>query len=401
MIYETVVDRPRYWARLQPWVGKSLIKVLTGQRRVGKSSLLASTRRRLEAEAPHVPVLFIEKESTDWSHLRTSDDLLTWVAQAVPTGPAVLMIDEVQEIAGFDTALRSLFVDGRFDIYVTGSNAEILSGEIATRFAGRAITIEVHPLSYDEFLVFTSTSDSDEALQRYLRYGGLPFLRHLPPRDDVVFEYLNGVAQTALLKDIVARHGVRNIDLLERLVLFLADSVCSPVSATSIARFLKTQHTHVSVPTLLDYLHRLAQAYLVRRVRRTDLVGKRILEVAEKFYFEDLGIRAALRGVRPEDISKLVENAVFGRLLVDGWHVTTGEFRGREVDFVCERGLERLYVQATYVMPDAATRDREFGVLLDLPDNHPKLVVSLDPLTADDRGVRHVGLRRFLRDGTG
>ena len=399
MSNESIVRRPRYWKRLEPWVRKPVIKVLTGQRRVGKSCVLLEARQRLRESAPEIPVLFIEKESADWRHLADASDLLAWVAAAVPTGPAVLMIDEVQEIAGFDTALRSLFVDGRFDLYVTGSNAELLSGEIASRFAGRSVSVEIHPLSYDEFLTFADLEDSDAALLRYLRYGGLPFLRHLEPRDDIVFEYLGGVARTALLKDIVARHNVRNVDLLERLVLFLADSVCSPVSANSIVRFLKAQRVQLSVPTVLDYLERITQAYLVRRVRRTDLVGKRILEVAEKYYFEDLGIRAALRGTRPEDASKLVENAVFGRLLVDGFQVTTGELRGREIDFVCERSLERHYVQATYLMPDAATREREFRVLHELKDNHPKVVVSFDPITADEDGVRHLGLRRFLRDG--
>lgn len=399
MINTDAISRPRYWSRLEPWVGKPLIKVLTGQRRVGKSYLLAETRRRLQERFPQMPVLMVQMESADWAHLRTGRDLKRWLTQAVPAGPATLLIDDVQEIDGFAPALRSLLVEGRFDLYVTGSNSEMLSGAIATRLAGRAITIEVHPLSYDELLVFNGLDDSEATLLRYLRYGGLPFLRHLEPRDEIVFEYLGSVAQTALLRDIVARHGLRSVDLLERLVRFLADSVCSQVSANGVVRFLKTQRVQLSVPTVLEYLDRIAQAYLVRRVRRYDLVGKRLLEVAAKYYFEDLGIRAALRGTRPEDVGKLVENAVFGRLVLDGWKVATGDLRGREVDFVCERGTERVYVQAAYLLSSAETRERELRVLHDIPDNHPKMVVSLDPLTTDERGVRHVGLRQFLRDG--
>jgi predicted AAA+ superfamily ATPase len=215
----------------------------------------------------------------------------------------------------------------------------------------------------------------------------------------IAFEYLHGVAQTAILKDVVARHGIRSPDLLDRLVVFLADNVGSPVSAQSIVRSLKAQRVSASVPTILDHIARLAQAHLVRRIRRADLEGKRFFEVAEKHYFEDLGIRAALRGVRSEDIAKVVENAVLGRLLVDGWTVTTGESAGREIDFVCHRGGERVYVQACYLMADRATREREFGALLTIPDNYPKLVVSLDPFVADDRGVAHRHLRAFLRDG--
>jgi uncharacterized protein len=398
MVDERVIDRPRYWGRLQPWVGKPLIKVLTGQRRVGKSYLLKALFKRLIRRSEG-PVLLVEMERADFSHLRTGKDLTAWVAAQAPKGKAVLMIDEVQEISGFDTALRSLLAEGRFDMYVTGSNAELLSGEIASRFAGRAAVVEVHPLSYDEFLVFHGAKDDDGALERYLRFGGLPFLRHLDLTDAVVFEYLHGVAETVLLKDVVARHAIRSHDLLERLVLFLADNVGAPVSAQSIARFLKSERVSASVPTLLDYLARLSQAYLVRRVRRADLESKRFFQVAEKHYFVDLGIRAALRGARSEDVGKVVENAVLARLLVDGWQVTTGAVGDREIDFVCRRGEQRLYVQACYLMADAATREREMRSLLAIADNFPKMVVSLDPIVADERGVVHRRLRDFLRDG--
>ena len=399
MIDADILDRPRYWARIEPWVDTQLIKVLAGQRRVGKSCVLASSRERLRQRSPDVPILFIDKERTEWAHLRTAADLESWVSAEAPDGRAVLMIDEVQEIEDFHVALRSLLAQGRLDIYVTGSNAELLSGEIATRFAGRSVEIPVYPLSYDEFLVFHGRGDGDEALQLYLRYGGLPFLRHLPLEGEIAFEYLHAVAQTAILKDVVTRHSIRSPDLLERLVLFLADNVGSPVSAQSITRFLKNQRTRASVPTVLSYIAHLEQAYLVRKIRRADLEGKRFFEVAEKHYFEDLGIRAALLGSRPQDIAKVVENAILGRLLVDGWTVTTGDVGGREIDFVCHRGEERLYVQACYLLADPATRAREFGSLLAIDDNHSKVVVSLDPLLADERGIAHLHLRTFLRDG--
>ncbi len=399
MIDADVVERPAYWERVEPWIGVQLIKVFTGQRRVGKSYLLRAVQRRLQQRSPEVPILFVDKERSDWAHIRTAADLESWANQEAPADRAVLMIDEVQEIEDFHVALRSLHAQGRFDIYVTGSNAELLSGEIATRFAGRSIQVPVYPLSYDEFLVFHGLGDDDEALRHYLRYGGLPFLRHLLLSDEVAFEYLHSVAQTAILKDVVTRHSIRSPDLLERLVLFLADNVGSPVSAQSITRFLKNQRTRASVPTVLSYVAFLEQAYLVRRIRRADLAGKRFFEVAEKHYFEDLGIRAALLGSRPQDIAKVVENAVLGRLLLDGWTVTTGDVDGKEIDFVCNRGTKRLYIQACYLMADPATREREFGSLLAVGDNHPKAVVSLDPLLSPEKGIEHLALRAFLRDG--
>jgi len=396
-----IIDRPRYWERVRPWVGAPLIKVLAGQRRVGKSCLLMTLCTKLGEQEPALPVILIDKERSEFAHLSTAQALEAWLVDRVPKGRAVLLIDEVQEITDYDVALRSLLASGRFDIYVTGSNAELLSGEIASRFAGRAIVVLVHPLSYDEFLVFHDRQDDDESLQLYLRYGGLPFLRHLNLVDHIAFEYLHTVAQTAILKDVVARHGIRNPDLLEWLVLFLADNVGSPLSAQSITRSLKSQSIRATVPTVLCYVAHLEQAFLIRRVRRADLEGKRFFEVAEKHYFEDLGVRAALRGTRPADVAKLVENAVLQRLLVDGWRVTTGDVGGREIDFVCNRSGERLYVQACYLMADTATRERELRTLLAISDNHPKIVVSLDPIRMSDRGIEHLHLRSFLRDGWG
>lgn len=390
--------RPRTWKRIEPWIGSNLIKVVTGQRRVGKSSFLKTIAEVL-GRSSGVEPLFVQCELVDWSHVATGEDLMRTALAYAPSGRAVLLVDEVQEISGFEKALRSLVAEERWDIYVTGSNAELLSGEIATRFAGRAVTIEMHPLGYDEFLVFHDQEDTDASLARFLRYGGLPFLRHLPLRDDTAFEYLGGVAQTAILKDVVRRHSIRSPDLLDRLVLFLADSTGSPVSAQSIVRYLKSQRATVSVPTLLEYMHHLQQAYLIRRVRRQDLEGKKFLEVAEKHYFEDVGIRAALLGSRTQDTAKILENVVYQRLLMDGWSVSTGDQGGREIDFVCERGTDRIYVQATYLLSEETTREREFGNLLAIADNHPKYVVSMDPLLQDDRGVKHLGLRAFLRDG--
>jgi predicted AAA+ superfamily ATPase len=393
------LPRPRYFQRIAPYIGTSLVKVIVGQRRVGKSWFLRQLAAHLAQKRPGVPLVFIEKELASWDSVRSGADLLRTVHRAAARGPAIVLVDEVQEISDFARALRSLAAERRFDLYVTGSNAELLSGEIATLFAGRSIQLAVHPLTYDEFLVFHCLPDEDETLARYLRYGGLPFLRNLPLRDDTAYEYLRGVYDTTVLKDVVARHGLRAPDLLDRLALFLADNVGSPTSARSIVRFLASQRVKVSVPTVLDYLVKLRDAIVVDRVRRSDLRGKRIFEIGEKYYFEDLGLRAAVRGFRDEDIGKVVENAVFLRLIADGWKVTSGALGDREVDFVAEQGDQRLYVQAAYLVADAATRKREFGNLLAIDDNFPKLVVSLDPVVADSNGVRHLRLRDFARDG--
>ena len=396
-MYDDLIPRPRYLERIRPFVGTPLIKLITGQRRVGKSSILKLLAAQAGAERPDIPVVYIDKELSRWDGVNDGASLEA-EAKAVPgTDKVALFIDEAQEIPGFDRALRSLAAEGRHDIYITGSNAQLLSGEIATLFAGRVATVRVHPLSYDEFLVFHGRSDSDESLGLYLRYGGLPFLRNLALEDETALEYLGGVFDSVVLKDIVLRHGVRNPAILARIAEFVADSIGTPTSARNIANYLKAKGIEVSPQSVLDYLSYLEQSFAVRRVKPEDLQGKRILEGGDKYYFEDLGLRTRVRGFSQRELGKVVENAVFLRLEFDGWTVHSGRVGAREVDFVCDRSGQRIHVQAAYLLADEATREREFGALLELGDAWPKFVVSMDPLQADERGIRHLSLRGFLR----
>ena len=282
---------------------------------------------------------------------------------------------------------------------MTGSNARLLSGEIASLFAGRTATLRIRALEYEEFLRFHSLADSDASLALYLRYGGLPFLRNLRLADETAFEYLRGVFDAIVLKDIVQRHGVRNPAILGRIVEFLADSIGSPVSARNVANSLKAKGTECSPQTVLDYFGHLANAYSVNRVRAEDLAGKRLLESGDKYYFDDLGMRSVARGFDQRDIGKVIENAVFLKLAGEGWDIRSGRVGDREVDFVCERAGSRIYVQATYLVTDGATREREFGSLLSIRDAWPRYVVSMDPLRADHEGIRHLGLQEFLLAG--
>ena len=396
---QELIPRPRYLERIKPFANTPLIKVITGQRRVGKSCILRQLAALAEAEEPTRPVVYIDKELSRWEGIADGASLEA-AANAVPGSAKVsLFVDEAQEIPGFDKALRSLAAGGRHDIYITGSNAQLLSGEIATLFAGRTAALRVHPLSYDEFLVFHGLGDSDEALGRYLRYGGLPFLRNLALEDETALEYLGGVFDSVVLKDIVLRHGVRNPATLSRIVEFAADTIGSPTSARNVANYLKSRGVECSPQAVLDYLSYLEQSFAVRRVKPEDLAGKRILEGGDKYYFEDLGIRTAVRGFSQREIGKVVENAVFLRLELDGWTIRSGRVGEREIDFVCDRAGERIYVQAAYLLPDEGTRRREFGSLLEVKDAWPKFVVSMDPLLADESGVRHLSLRSFLAGG--
>ena len=392
------ITRPIYVRRLDPLVGKDVIKVLVGQRRVGKSYLLYHVVDMIKERDPACPILYVNKELAAFDDIRTHADLLELtVRQLGSARRGCILIDEVQEIENWPRALRSLAAEKRFDIYCTGSNAEMLSGDIATLLAGRAVEVPVRGLSYREFLAFHRLDESDESLRRYLRYGGLPHLVDLELTDRVVYEYLGNLYHVILFKDVVARYRIRNIDFLQRLVRFVADSVGSVVTAKRISDYLKSQRVRISPNAVLEYLAHLCHACFLAKVHRADVVGGRIFEIGEKYYFEDLGLRHAVKPFVQQDTGKVLENLVYHHLRVCGWQVTTGRLDRREIDFVATRQEEVMYVQVAYLLTDEATHTREFGNLLDIPDNYPKLVVSMDPVIgASHKGIRHLHIREFL-----
>ena len=392
------IPRPIYVRRLEPLVGKDVIKVLVGQRRVGKSYLLYHVVDMIKERDPACPVLYVNKELAAFDDIRTHADLLDLATRQLGSARrGCILIDEVQEIENWSRALRSLAAEKRFDIYCTGSNAEMLSGDIATLLAGRAVEVPVRGLSYQEFLGFHRLDEGDESLRRYLRYGGLPHLVDLELTDRVVYEYLGNLYNVILFKDVVARYRIRNIDFLQRLVRFVADSVGSVVTAKRISDYLKSQRVRISPNAVLEYLAHLCHACFLAKVHRADVVGGRIFEIGEKYYFEDLGLRHAVKPFVQQDTGKVLENLVYHHLRVCGWQVTTGRLDRREIDFVATRQEEVMYVQVAYLLTDEATHTREFGNLLDIPDNYPKLVVSMDPVIgASHKGIRHLHIREFL-----
>ena len=392
------IPRSIYVRRLEPLVGKDVIKVLVGQRRVGKSYLLYHVVDMIKERDPACPVLYVNKELAAFDDIRTHADLLALTTRQLGSARrGCILIDEVQEIENWSRALRSLAAEKRFDIYCTGSNAEMLSGDIATLLAGRAVEVPVRGLSYREFLAFHRLDESDESLRRYLRYGGLPHLVDLELTDRVVYEYLGNLYHVILFKDVVARYRIRNIDFLQRLVRFVADSVGSVVTAKRISDCLKSQRVRISPNAVLEYLAHLCHACFLAKVHRADVVGGRIFEIGEKYYFEDLGLRHAVKPFVQQDTGKVLENLVYHHLRVCGWQVTTGRLDRREIDFVATRQEEVMYVQVAYLLTDEATHTREFGNLLDIPDNYPKLVVSMDPVIgASHKGIRHLHIREFL-----
>ncbi|MCE7862699.1 MAG: ATP-binding protein [Bacteroidetes bacterium CHB5] len=395
---EKYVSRPVYINRVKPFIGQNLIKVLVGQRRVGKSYLLLQLMDTIRASDKNANIIYINKELFEFDDLRNHQDLMKWVSEKSKPGLTnYLFIDEIQDIENFEKAIRSLQAKDSHDIYITGSNAFLLSGELATYLSGRYVEFKIYGLSFNEFINFHNKTNSVEAFNQYLKYGGLPYLINLELKDELVYEYLKNIYAAILFKDVVARHNIRNVSLLENLVSYIADNTGSLLSAKSISDFLKSQRIKVSPNVILDYLSYLEQAFFILKANREELQGKKIFVIGQKYYLEDLGLRHALIGYRGIDIGKILENVVYLHLLMAGYTVRIGTLQKKEVDFVCTRGDEKIYVQVAYLISDENTMKREFGNLDLIQDNYPKYVVSLDQNAAGNvNGINHVNIREFI-----
>lgn len=390
--------RQVYLDKVKPFMGKGLIKVLTGQRRVGKSYLLFQLIKALQEKDISTPIIYINKEDLDFSWMKEAKDLYQYVRDKKIAGRMnYIFIDEIQDIVDFGDALRSLLLDEELDIYCTGSNANLLSGDIAGYLSGRYIEITVFSLAYLEFLNFHQLEDNSESLEKYLKYGGLPYLKHLELKDAIVFEYLKNIYSTIVYRDIINRYGVRNTGFLEQLVLFLASNTGSLFSAKKISDFLKSQKINMAHNQVQTYIEHLSNAFLVHKVPRYDIVGKRLFEVGDKFYFENLGIRHGIWGYRPEGREKILENVVYNHLIFKGYSVKVGIIDKQEIDFVCQKNGETSYFQVALSINETKTLEREFGNLKKIKDNYPKTVITMDRFEGNTfEGIGHMDLRSFL-----
>ncbi len=357
-----------------------------------------------EVRGDNANIIYFDKELDIHLTITNDKELYDFVLSRLhPDKKNYLFIDEIQEIDSFERCLRSLLNEEKCDIYCTGSNANLLSGELATLLSGRCIEFRIHSLSYMEFLNFNHLDNTEESLRHYLTLGGMPFLHNFELQQQPSFEYLRNVYSTILLKDVVAREKIRNVAFLENLVNYLVDNVGNMFSALNISKYLKSQNVNMPTQTVLNYLHALTNAFFVYRTPRVDVKGLKVFEIGEKYYFEDLGLRNAIRVFNPSnDINKLMENAVFMHLLRNGHNVFVGNNDGKEIDFVAERNNERVFIQVAYILHDQCTIDREFGNLMEIGNHYPKYVVTMDsiPMPASYHGIQQMHLRTFLSNDT-
>lgn len=394
--------RDNYIKRIIPFMRKPIIKVLTGQRRVGKSFILFQLIEEIRTEELDANIVYINKEDLEFDFMQSAKDLNEYIQQKTQTDKRnYIFIDEIQDIAEFEKALRSLLLNENNDIYITGSNAKMLSGELATFLSGRYIEFNIYSLSYIEFLQFHELQDTDSSYDSFSRYGGLPYLIHLELQDNIVFEYLQNIYSTIVFRDVVARYSLRNTHFLEKFIIFLADNIGNLFSAKKISDYLKSQNTKIAPNQILTYADYLSNTFLIHKVGRYDITGKKIFEIGDKYYFENMGIRNTVAGYKLQDRGKILENIVFNHLLFCDYKIKVGVLGEQEVDFVCEKDGEKLYIQVALRLDNETTIEREFGNLLKIKDNYPKIVVTSDNFKGESfEGIKYLYIRNFLTQTT-
>lgn len=399
-----MIPRTHYLDLIRPFIGTDVIKVITGMRRSGKSVILEQVRDEIQTQDPSAEIFYLDLEDRRNARYLAKDVLFNELdarLEAAKGRRVVILLDEVHDVEEWELQVNSLRKRKNADIFITGSNSKLLSGELATYLTGRYVEFKVAPFSFSEFKLATADLWGGRAtadlFDRYLDCGGLPFLPQVRYDASASRSYLEDLYWAILSKDVMRRLQIRDVDLLDRIVRYAMAEIGHVFSARSIVRFLKSERRTTTVETILTYLRACEDAFLVTRVPREDLIGKRILSVDEKYYVCDLGLRrAVIGGSRGEDIDRLLENVVYRELVRRGWHVTVGRVREREVDFVCQNGDDRLYVQVCYLMADSATREREFSALEAIPDQYDKLVLTLDRVNFSRNGVKHRYLPEFL-----
>lgn len=398
-----MVKRELYMRRIRPFIGKELIKVLTGIRRSGKSVMLDLIKTELVdqgiSETQFVTINFENMSNTG---LCTAEALHEEIIRRAgkTDGKLYLFFDEIQEVDDWEKCVNSFRVELDCDIYITGSNAKLLSGELATYLAGRYVEFTIYPFSYMEFIELYHTVFPDSTPQiafgKYLTAGGMPYLSNLRYEEAPCRQYLQDLYNSVVLKDIVKCNHIRDVDMLERIIAYVTANVGTTFSATTVSKYLKSENRSVAPETILNYMKACEDAFLFYRVRRQDLQGKRILTVNEKYFIADHGIREAVFGGNRRDINLVLENIVFLEAMRRGYQVTVGKAASKEIDFICERQGTKIYIQVTYLLASEDTIKREFGVYGSVRDNFPKYVVSLDEFDMGRDGIKHKNIRDFL-----
>ncbi len=394
------LKRDLYLKRIEVFIEKPIVKILAGMRRVGKSELLKQIAEKIDKK--RFQIVYINKELREFDFIRTGEDLNKYIdTQINSSKKTALLIDEVQEIENWEKSINSYLAEG-MDIYVTGSNAHLLSSDLATLISGRYVEFKIYNLSFSEFIQMGELENNSqiESFNKFIKYGGLPGVFHLDFDETAIFQFLDAIKQTIILKDVIKKNSIRNIGLLENLIAYVFDNIGNIFNASNVVKYLKNQHIQSNVPTIQNHIQYLIEPYIIHKVRRYDIKGKCYFDTSAKYYVGDLGLRHSLLGFQENDISGILENIIFLELSRNNYTVSFGKINDKEIDFIARKNDELIYIQVAYIMETKETQEREFSALEKIKDNHPKYVISMDQIPiVRDSGIKHLNLYDFLSNG--
>lgn len=394
---DPMLKRTMYLSKIMPFIDQNIIKVLTGIRRSGKSTILKQISDFIMETHEHPEIVYFNFDSKSFDVYKDADVLYQTILKKNTGGRLYVLLDEIQEVTGWEKVVNSLLIDGDYDLYITGSNSKLLSGELSTYIAGRYVSIEILPFSFSEYLEYHhDRADEDQLFWEYLQYGGMPQIAQLPIQAKETL--LHDIYNSIVIRDLVERYDIRDVHQLKRVIAFVFDNIGNLFSISAIIRYLTSHQEKINRVTLVKYLDCLENVYLIAKVPRYDIKGKKLLSTEEKYYCIDTGMRNLLKNNEVLDISKLFENIVYLKLIQMGYEVRVGKVNNQEIDFIAYRGNEKAYYQVSYILQNQETIDREFRVFDLVKDHYPKYVISYDKFDLSRNGIQHKFIIDFLKE---
>lgn len=394
------VVRKEYIDKIMPFIDKPVIKVITGMRRVGKSTFLKMISQNILKDVSEENKIYLNFETLELLKIKTDTEFVDYLTPLLNNkkDKVYLFFDEIQLVKNWEKVINALRINENYDIYITGSNSSLMSSKISTLLSGRCVQIEIQAFNFREFCELYSYKNlvNEELFKKYVTIGGIPFLKYFDLDENSCSKYLQDLYNTVIVKDVIEYNKVRDVDIFNRILIYLFDNIGQPFSSRSIQKFLKNENRNISIDTVLNYLEYAKNAYIIKKVPRYDVVGKKILRVDEKYYIADHGLRYAKGFSNEKNIERILENIVYVELLSRGYEVKIGRVHDKEIDFIALKGNKKEYYQISYLLETEDTRKREFGVYEKVNDNYPKYVLSMDKLDFSQNGIIHLNIIDFL-----
>lgn len=394
------IVRKEYIDKILPFIDKPVIKVITGMRRVGKSTFLKMISQNTLKNVSKSNKIYLNFETLELLKIKTDIELVDYLTPLLKNkkDKVYLFFDEIQLVKNWEKVINALRINENYDIYITGSNSSLMSSKISTLLSGRYVQIEIQSFNFREFFKLYSDKNLsyEELFRKYVNVGGIPFLKYFDLDENSCAKYLQDLYNTVIIEDVIEYNKVRDVDIFNRILIYVFENIGQPFSSRSIQKFLKNENRNISIDTVLNYLEYAKNAYIIKKVPRYDVIGKKILSVDEKYYISDHGLRYAKGFSNEKNIERILENIVYIELLSRGYEIKVGRVNDKEIDFIALKGNKKEYYQISYLLETEDTRKREFGVYEKVSDNYPKYVLSMDKIDFSQNGIIHLNIIDFL-----